>query len=223
MHAICFDLDGTLTDPKIGISRSIRHAMRKLGREVPRSDDLTWCIGPPLLGSFEKLLGNRADAKLALSHYRERFSEVGIYENDLYPGITAALSNLASSGRRMFVATSKPKVFADRIIEHFALAQYFEAIYGAELDGSRAAKSELLAWLVSREHLSAEATVMVGDRIHDIVAARNIGMLTLGVLYGYGTRAELVAAGADRLCESPHELTMHLEAMLPRTARSGLR
>ena len=203
MSVICFDLDGTLSDPKLGITRSIQHALRELGRPVPTADDLTWCIGPPLLGSFKKLLGSRKEAENALLLYRERFTETGIYENELYPGITAALSGLKSSGRRMFVATSKPKAFADRIIEHFGLSPYFEAIYGSEFDGTRSDKSELLGWVVAQERLSPTKTVMVGDRSHDIAGGRKNGMATLGVLYGYGTTAELLAAGADDLCQSP--------------------
>ena len=210
MSVICFDLDGTLSDPKLGITRSIQHALRELGRPVPTADDLTWCIGPPLLGSFKKLLGSRKEAENALLLYRERFTETGIYENELYPGIAAALSGLKSSGRRMFVATSKPKAFADRIIEHFGLSPYFEAIYGSEFDGTRSDKSELLGWVVAQEPLSPAKTVMVGDRSHDIAGGRKNGMATLGVLYGYGTMAELLEAGADDLCQSPTDLTLHL-------------
>ena len=209
MSVICFDLDGTLSDPKLGITRSIQHALRELGRPVPTADDLTCCIGPPLLGSFKKLLGSRKEAENALLLYRERFTETGIYENELYPGITAALSGLKSSGRRMFVATSKPKAFADRIIEHFGLSPYFEAIYGSEFDGTRSDKSELLGWVVAQERLSPAQTVMVGDRSHDVAGARKNGMATLGVLYGYGTMAELLEAGADDLCHSPTDLTLH--------------
>jgi len=210
MCVICFDLDGTLSDPKLGITRSIQHALRELGRPVPTADDLTWCIGPPLLGSFQKLLGSRKEAENALLLYRERFRETGIYENELYPGIGAALSGLKASGHRMFVATSKPKVFADRIIDHFGLSPCFETIYGSELDGTRSDKSPLLAWMVAQERLGSGTTVMVGDRGYDIIAGRANGMATLGVLYGYGTRAELLHAGADDLCQSPIDLTLHL-------------
>src|SRR5215469_1393242 len=160
MNVICFDLDGTLSDPKLGITRSIQHAHRELGRPFQGADDLTWCIGPPLLGSFKKLLDSRKEAENALLLYRERFTETGIYENELHPGIAAALSGLKSSGRRMFVATSKPKAFADRIIEHFGLSPYFEGIYGSEFDGTRSDKSELLGWVVAQERLSPAKTVM---------------------------------------------------------------
>jgi phosphoglycolate phosphatase len=176
----------------------------------PTADDLTWCIGPPLLGSFKKLLGSRIEAENALLLYRERFREIGIYENELYPDMAAALCGLKSSSHRMFVVTSKPKVFADRIIEHFGLSPYFEAVYGSELDGTRSDKSEILAWVVGQERLSLAKTVMVGDRSQDIAAGRKNGMATLGVPYGYGTRAELLEAGADDLCQSPIDLRLHL-------------
>ena len=131
-----------------------------------------------------------------MSLYRERFTETGIYQSELYPGIVAALSGLKSSDRRMFVATSNPKAFADPIIEHFGLSPYFEAIYGSEFDGTRSDKSERLEWVVARERLSLAKTVMVGDRSHDIAGGRQNGMATLGVLYG--TMAQ--QSGGYRTC-----------------------
>jgi phosphoglycolate phosphatase len=206
MSAILFDLDGTLSDPKPGITRSIQFALEKLGREVPPADDLTWCIGPPLLGSLEKILGDRAEAEEALRLYRERFAEIGLYENALYPGILSALATLSGDGHRLFVATSKPTVFADRIIAHFELSDFFEAVYGSELDGTRTDKGELLAHIVRETGIDPQAATMIGDRSHDIIGARKNGMQTLGVLYGYGSEAELRNAGADALVRSPDEL-----------------
>ena len=116
MTTLFFDLDGTLTDPKPGITRSIQYALRKLDRAVPSEDELTWCIGPPLRASLQKLLGGDDLADQALALYRERFADIGLYENQVYPGIADILSGLASSRRRMFVATSKPHVYAERII-----------------------------------------------------------------------------------------------------------
>lgn len=146
MTVILFDLDGTLTDPKPGITRSIQFALEMLGRDVSPADGLTWCIGPPLIGSLEKLVGNRTEAETALALYRQRFSEVGLYENDApYPGIRSALVDLFGRGHRLFVATSKPTVFAERIIEHFELSEFFEAVCGSELDGTRSDKTDLLA------------------------------------------------------------------------------
>ncbi len=211
--AICFDLDGTLTDPKLGITRSIRHALAALDQPVADDDDLTWCIGPPLLGSFERMLGDRQRAAAALAHYRDRFGAIGLYENEVYPDIRETLASLKSAGHRLFVATSKPWVYAERIIEHFALTRHFEAVFGAELDGTRADKTDLLAWVLDRTSLDPTTTTMIGDRSHDIIGARGNGMATVGVLYGYGTTEELTKAGADRLCETPADLLPTLNAL----------
>ena len=144
MTAIFFDLDGTLTDPKLGITRSIQYALNKLYRTTPVENELTWCIGPPLLASLKKLLGNDDLADIALSLYRERFADIGIFENDVYPGIKETLSVLAKSGHRLFVATSKPSVYAQRIIDHFKMTAYFDQVFGSEMDGRRSDKAELL-------------------------------------------------------------------------------
>ncbi|MHA1153456.1 MAG: HAD hydrolase-like protein, partial [Alphaproteobacteria bacterium] len=135
MGDIFFDLDGTLTDPKPGITRSIQYALDKLDRDVPTEDELVWCIGPPLLESFERMLGDSRLAVTAMSLYRERFADKGLYENGVYPGIENTLSILSESGRRLFIATSKPTVYATRIVEHFELGKFFERVFGPELDG----------------------------------------------------------------------------------------
>ncbi len=208
MTAVCFDLDGTLTDPKEGILGCIRYALEKLGHPVPADDDeLTWCIGPPLLGSFEKLTGHKAEAVRAVAAYRERFGDVGLYENAVYPGIREALEALTQAGRPLYVATSKPTVYAARILEHFELSGYFEHVFGSELDGTRADKTDLLAWVLSEAGLEPSTTVMIGDRRHDITGARNNAMGAIGVLYGYGDEAELTGAGAELLCKAPQDLT----------------
>ncbi len=213
MSAICFDLDGTLTDPKEGIIGCIRYALEKLGAPQPGGDDeLTWCIGPPLLGSFEQLVGDRAPEVLAL--YRERFGEVGLFENAVYPGIRGVLQALKDEDRRLFVATSKPTVYATRILEHFELHGFFEQIYGSELDGTRADKTDLLAWVLDRSQLEAPSTVMIGDRRHDVTGAHNNGMSVIGVLYGYGSEDELLDAGAQTLCAQPAELLGILRAQV---------
>ena len=147
MDAIYFDLDGTLTDPKPGITRSIQYALQKLDHPtIPTEDELTWCIGPPLRASFVRLLGAETSADLAVSYYRERFSDVGLYENGVYDGIGDVLTSLRASGHRLFVATSKPHVFAERIIDHFGLRNHFERVFGSELDGTRVDKSHLLEY-----------------------------------------------------------------------------
>ncbi|MCA8929311.1 MAG: HAD family hydrolase [Alphaproteobacteria bacterium] len=201
--AACFDLDGTLTDPKPGITACIRHALQRLGRTPPPADDLTWCIGPPLLASFETLLGDRELAPRALALYRERFGAVGLFENRVYDGIPATLAACRQAGLRLFVATSKPTVYATRIAAHFSFDRHFEAVCGSELDGTRTDKSALLAWVLARHGLDPARTVMIGDRHHDMVGARNNGMAGLGVAYGYGSRAELADAGAFRIVTDP--------------------
>ena len=204
MDAIFFDLDGTLTDPKPGITRSIQYALDKLGQPtIPTEDELTWCIGPPLRASFVKLLGTEAAADLAVAHYRERFSDIGLYENRVYAGVEEVLTTLRQSGRRLFVATSKPHVYAARIIEHFDLRRHFERVFGSELDGTRADKSDLLAYALKTAAVDSSHAIMIGDRSHDMIGARNNGIKGIGVLYGYGSEQELMAAGASQLCATP--------------------
>jgi phosphoglycolate phosphatase len=203
MDAIFFDLDGTLTDPKPGITRSIQYALDKLGwQTIPTEDELTWCIGPPLRSSFVKMLGE-ASADLAVAHYRERFSDIGLYENSVYPGVVDVLTALRQSGHRLFVATSKAHVFADRIIDHFDLRRHFERVFGAELDGTRADKSDLLAYALKTTAVDSSHAIMIGDRSHDMIGARNNGIRGIGVLYGHGSEQELTAAGASQLCATP--------------------
>lgn len=207
-NTVFFDLDGTLTDPKVGITTCIQFALEKLNVDVPARDDLTWCIGPPLLQSFDLLVGKERSTQ-ALSFYRERFSDIGWKENTLYPEIENTLARLCGIGFRLYVATSKPHVYATQIIEHFQMGQYFDAIYGSELDGTRADKSDLLEFALS--HTKAEGNViMVGDREHDILGALANGMSTIGVTYGYGSRQELIQAGAGKLVSRPADLWLAL-------------
>jgi phosphoglycolate phosphatase len=205
--AIFFDLDGTLTDPKPGITRSIQYALQKLGLPaIPTEDELTWCIGPPLRASFVRLLGAEDHADRAVSLYRERFSDVGLYENAVYDGIAEVLTTLGQSGQRLFVATSKPHVFATRIVEHFGLRHHFEHVFGSELDGTRVDKSHLLEYALKTAAVDPSRTLMIGDRSHDMVGAKNNGMQGIGVLYGYGSREELLGAGARQLCATPQAI-----------------
>jgi phosphoglycolate phosphatase len=206
MTAIYFDLDGTLTNPKLGITRSIQYALSKLDRAAPPEDELTWCIGPPLRASLKKLLGTDDLADKALSLYRERFADVGIFENEIYPGIEDTLSVLAESGRRLFVATSKPSVYAERIIDYFKLKVYFERVFGSELDGRRSDKTDLLGYALETARVDPTQAIMIGDRSHDMIGARNNGMTAVGVLYGYGSEEELLGAGAQHICATPQRL-----------------
>jgi phosphoglycolate phosphatase len=212
MRTIYFDLDGTLTDPKPGITGSIQYALKKLGETVPSQDELTWCIGPPLHASLKALTGTDALADRALLLYRERFSEVGLFENSPYPGIHDTLAAVAATGARMFVATSKPAVYATRIVEHFGLKPYFERVFGSELDGTRVDKRDLLRYALDEARVEASSAIMIGDRSHDVVGARTNGMTAIGVLYGYGTEAELRDAGAHHICAAHPELLGHCVA-----------
>jgi phosphoglycolate phosphatase len=209
MNVIYFDLDGTLTNPKPGITRSIQYALGKLDRAVPTEDELTWCIGPPLHASLKKLLGTDDLADAALLLYRERFADIGLFENEIYPGIEDTLSVLAKSGRRLFVATSKPGVYAERIIDHFKLRDYFERVFGSELDGTRTDKTELLGYALQTMGVDPSRAMMIGDRSYDMIGARNNGMTAVGVLYGYGTEQELLAGGAHHVCAAPRGLLDH--------------
>jgi phosphoglycolate phosphatase len=211
MNTIFFDLDGTLTDPKPGITGSLQYALQKLGRPVPTQDELAWCIGPPLRESIVKLLGGEADADRGVAFYRERFGDVGLFENSLYPDIKATLAALKPRVR-LFVATSKAHVFADRIIDHFGLRPYFEYVFGSELDGTRVHKYDLLAFALERTGTDPAQALMIGDRSHDIVGAKRNGMDGIGVLYGYGSREELIEAGAKHLCATPRAIADHLSA-----------
>jgi phosphoglycolate phosphatase len=203
MSTIYFDLDGTLTDPKTGITRCIRYALNELGHRAPSEDELTWCIGPPLRASLRQLVGTDERADLALSLYRKRFSEIGLYENSVYPQIEEVLATLRRSGHRLFVATSKPGVYAERIISHFNLTAYFERVFGSELDGVRTDKTELLAYALEQASEDPARAIMIGDRRHDMIGARNNRMTAIGVLYGYGDAQELKEAGAHHVCATP--------------------
>jgi phosphoglycolate phosphatase len=209
MTAIYFDLDGTLTDPKLGITRSVQYALSKLDRTAPPEDELTWCIGPPLRASLKKMLGTDDLADRALSLYRERFADIGIFENEIYPGIEETLSVLSESGRRLFVATSKPRIYAERIIDYFKLKVYFERVFGSELDGKRSDKTDLLGYALETARVDPSQAIMIGDRSHDMIGARNNGMTAVGVLYGYASKDELLDAGAHHICATPRRLLDH--------------
>ena len=201
---ILIDLDGTLTDPKLGITTSIRYALQKLGRPLADEVDLDWCIGPPLKASLAKLLQSDNDklAEQALSLYRERFSTIGLFENEVYPEVAETLEKLQQQGYRLFVATAKPTIYAEQILAHFDLAKYFKKIYGSELTGERTNKAELIAYLLEQENLDAEVTVMIGDREFDICGAHQNDVKSIAVSYGYGTASELQNAQPMTIIDS---------------------
>ncbi|WP_150522855.1 HAD family hydrolase [Roseibium sediminis] len=202
---ILFDLDGTLSDPFEGITRCIKYAMEKMGAEVPEASTLGWCIGPPLWDSFEVLLNtkDRTVTDKAVAFYRERYAEKGMFENTLIEGIDAAVEALHAKGKRMLVATSKTNSYAGKIVEHFGLMPPIERVYGAEPDGTRSDKTELIAHILQQEGLSPAECVMIGDRKFDLIGARNNSVRSIGVLWGYGSRDELSAEKPDFLAEGP--------------------
>ena len=208
-RAILFDLDGTLTDPREGITRSIAYALERMGVVPPPLEDLTFAIGPPLRRSLATLLDDESPAQVerALALYRERFADVGLFENSVYEGIAETLHALAQRGAKLYVATSKPRVYAERIVRHFGLDAHFEAVHGCELDGTREDKRDLLAHLLPHHGVPPAEAAMIGDRGADMVAARHHGVRAVGVLWGYGSRDELVQAGAQSLCGSPRDLS----------------
>ncbi|HZJ46674.1 MAG TPA: HAD hydrolase-like protein [Pyrinomonadaceae bacterium] len=209
---LLFDLDGTLTDPKPGIIGSIQFALEQLGVSCPGDDILASFIGPPLRGTFATLLDTSDVSRLesAMRLYRERFASSGLYENHVYDGIPAMLEKVRKSDAATFVATSKPAVFAERILQHFELSHHFQKVYGADLDGRFDDKAELIAYLLASEGVSARQAVMIGDRAADVLAAKANGLRSIGVLWGYGSEQELADAGADLILQTPSELSAHL-------------
>lgn len=207
---LLFDLDGTLTDPYEGITKCISYALVSLGRQAPPRIELKWCIGPPLKNSFATLLDlkgrDNSLAEEALLLYRERFSQIGLYENQVFEGIPEMLEKLIGSGHHLYVATAKPTIFANKILKHFKLDHYFIGVYGSELDGTRCDKTSLIAYILKKEALKDSNTQMIGDRKHDIIGAYNNGIKSIGVSWGYGTSDELQVSGANTCVDTPQEL-----------------
>lgn len=196
---LLFDLDGTLTDPFIGITRSVQHALKYYGIIENDLGRLAPFIGPPLIDSFRETYHfSEEQAEEAVSYYREYFAERGWRENKVYPGIPELLKHLQEAGHKLYVATSKPTPFAEKILDYFHLSRYFERIEGASLDRTRMRKTEVMRYLLAQTGISEKRkTVMIGDRKFDVAGAHEIGVECIGVLYGYGSREELVSAGAD--------------------------
>lgn len=205
---ILFDLDGTLTDPGIGITNSVMYALKKFNIEVEDRASLYKFIGPPLLDSFEKYYGfSKEDSEQALKYYREYFKPHGLYENEVYEGIEELLVALKQQGKSLIVATSKPEEFAIEILEHFKLDKYFDFIAGATMDEKRVKKADVIAYALEECGVSDLASaIMVGDREHDILGAKQIGLASIGVLYGYGDQEELETVGATYIAESADEI-----------------
>lgn len=209
---VFFDLDGTLTDSAPGITRCLQHALIELGRPVLALDALTRFIGVPLQQVFAELLqtDDRQRLARAVGLYRERFATTGMFENSVYANVTAGLMGLRGDGHRLWLVTSKPKVFAEKILDYFDLSRHFERVYGSELSGVNTEKADLIRDLLFRERLLASDACMVGDRAQDICGARANAVHAVAVTWGYGTLAELQNAHPDRIVTSMRELCEYL-------------
>ena len=205
---LLFDLDGTLTDPGLGITNSIMYALRKFDISAPDRASLYKFIGPPLRESFETFFGFSPEkSELAVKYYREYFSTQGLYENEVYDGIPDLLKELKVQGKTLIVATSKPEKFAVEILRHFGLYDYFDFVAGATMDGSRDRKSDVIRYALESCHISNKPpAIMIGDRKHDILGAKENGLQSIGVLFGYGSREELQTAEATFLAEKPMDI-----------------
>lgn len=192
---VLFDLDGTLTDPKVGITKGVQFALAKAQIKVENLDALECFIGPPLAASFAEFYGfSDTDALAAVASYREYYSVTGLYENLLYTGIRELLELLKGQGRKLIVATSKPTVFSKTILDHFQMTPYFHQIVGSNLDGSLSEKAEIIAHILEHNQIDKEEAVMIGDRKFDIIGAQANGIASIAVGYGYGSEDELMAA-----------------------------
>jgi phosphoglycolate phosphatase len=212
-RALIFDLDGTLSDPYVGISRSYLYALEAIGRDAISESELRDMIGPPIQIAFARLCGDEPHLIAeAVRAYRERYADVGLFENTVYPEIPETIAALARS-YTLYVCTSKPTTFAERILAHFGLATYFAAIDGISLDVTSHDKTTLLATLLEREGVAAADAIMIGDRTYDAEAAHNIGTDFIGVLWGFGNAAEFQAAGATTYVGSPAELAAEIAAI----------
>jgi len=205
---VLFDLDGTLTDPKEGITKAVAFALKEILDIEEPLESLTRFIGPPLFDSFTQFYGMSGEqAKRAITSYREYFVSKGMFENSVYDGISDVLQALKKEGVRLAVATSKPTEFAEQILVHFNLAHYFESIVGSNLDGTRSKKSDVISAALEVMNLTEQDhVIMVGDRMHDVEGAKVHNIPCIGVLYGYGSEAELKESGVAAIVDSVEEL-----------------
>ncbi len=205
---LIFDLDGTLTDPGEGITRSVEYALSKFGIKVGDRRELYNFIGPPLVDSFERYYSfSPEDAGRAVDFYRERYRTVGLFENTPYPGVKELLCELKKSGARLYVATLKPTEFSVRILERFGLSEYFDFVAGAVMDNhTKETKADIIRKITAAEAADLSRAVMIGDRHHDIKGATECGVDSIGVLWGYGDEAELRGAGATRIAKEPKDI-----------------
>ena len=208
MQYYLFDLDGTLVDPGVGITSGVQYALKHFGIEVEDRRQLYPFIGPPLLDSFMEFFNlNEMQAKEAIDYYREYYGATGLFENTVYPGIKTVLDQLKSQGKMIALATSKPEAFAEQILAHYKLTDYFDYIGGATLDGVRSHKLDVIRYVLQAlGNPASDQVVMVGDRKFDVLAGNELSLTTVGVLYGYGSQAELQTAQADYIISQPTDL-----------------
>lgn len=204
---ILFDLDGTLTDSAEGVIRSAQYMQEKMGIEKWADEDLKFIVGPPLMKTFtEDFAMDTKTAETALAYFRERYTTVGLFENRLYPGTEEMLAALRAKGKRLAVATSKKEETAVRILEHFGVAKYFEVIGGDNREAGRDNKAKVIAYVLEQMQAEKNNVVMVGDRKFDVEGAHAIGIPCIAVEYGYGSREEFAACGADTIVSTAEEL-----------------
>lgn len=194
---ILFDLDGTITDSSEGIINSVTYALEKMNLRLPTKNELYSFIGPPLNDSFKQLYNlDKKSTEQAVSYYREYYQVKGMYQNHVYEGILELLLTLKKADCCLYIATSKPEIYAKKILEHFHLSDYFNGIYGASLDGSRSKKGDVIRYALKEAKISSlNETIMIGDRSHDILGAKENSLASIGVLYGFGDVAELKGQG----------------------------
>ena len=203
---VMFDLDGTLTDSQKGITNCVKYALESFGIHEDNYETLKKFIGPPLVDCFMEVYSfSKEDAIKALEKYRERFSTIGLFENEIFVGVRDMLKNIKKSGKKIALATSKPHVYAKRIIEHFKIAEYFDICVGAELDESRNTKTDIIKEVL-RLMPDCKNPVMVGDRKHDVIGAINNNVSFIGVSFGYAEENELKENGASIILDSVEEL-----------------
>jgi len=208
---ILFDLDGTLTDPKEGIINSVKFALAKMGVNESEVGDLMKFIGPPLHVSFRDFCGfSFPDADKAVQYFREYFTDKGINENRIFPGVVELLKSLKSRNMRIVLATSKPTVHANAVLDNFGITEYFQYVKGSNLNGTESGKTEIISHIIEKFKLEKNKTIMIGDRFYDIIGAKENGIDSIGVTFGYGSETELKEAGATYICKSVKEIELLL-------------
>lgn len=207
MEYILFDLDGTITDSQLGIKNSVAYALNHFGIKVDNMDSLNKYIGPPLRQSFMEFAGlSEENSHIGMTKYREYYGPKGIFENELYFGIVDLFEKLKKDNKKIVLATSKPWIYAEIILEHFNIKKYFDFVAGSELNGVRTKKDDVIKYAIDKYNINTNNAVMIGDRKHDILGAKANGIKTIGVLYGFGSKDELESAGADYIAKNTEDI-----------------